>query len=68
MEIRCKACNAEFTPRRNILTNCEEDLCSDCLVIARLAAQDIETDVEDADKILDSLDLDLSDLIIRNME
>lgn len=55
---RCKACNKDFEPRLNKLTGSDEDLCSECLIVARYAALDIEDDiVDDVELSLDMLDI-----------
>jgi len=55
---RCKCCDADFDPRMNKITGEEEDLCSNCLIIARYAALDIDDEnTDDIDLSLDYLDL-----------
>ena len=59
----CKACNEIFSPRINKFTGEEEELCSSCLIIARLSAYNIDdVNILDADLELDFLDLDTDKL------
>lgn len=54
----CKACGALYKPRINKLTKTEEDLCTECLLSARLAAWDMDDDGEDPNIIFDTLDME----------
>jgi hypothetical protein len=55
---RCKACGVQYKPRINKLTGKEEDLCTKCLLLARLAARNLEDDGEDPEVILQTLDME----------
>ena len=58
--MKCKGCNSDFDPRINKHTGKLEDLCSNCLLIARYAALDIDDDlVDDIELSLDMLDEDI---------
>ena len=62
MFTRCKACNTKFVPRINKLSGEEEDLCSNCLIIAKLSIIDADLEInEDPELLLDFFDLSLDD-------
>lgn len=58
--MRCRGCNADYEPRLNKITGNDDDLCSQCLIVAKYAALDIDDEmIDDVELSLDMLDMDL---------